>query len=313
VVLGSDGIVDVSAPTGGGQAGAVNVQAQNGTLELLGTLRGTAGEGRRSGSFTLDAAGLAGGSLRDLDARLNAGSFNEARSYRLRTGDVAVDGAASARTYRVTADQGSITVTGAIDASGATGGSIDLAAAGSLVVAGGARLRVAGQDFSSAGQGGRITLTAGAPRDGVADLSAQLDVQDGSTLDLSVASAQADSAFYGRLTGTVHLRAPRLAGGTDLAMAPIAGTIINASSILAEGFQVYDLTATNGTITSAVQGAVRADAETFLGAAGVTTDGLHRPARPFAGCRSARVWRVPGPRPGCGNHPPHRQPHPRRQ
>ena len=273
VGIGTEGIVDVSALPGGGQAGSLTVHAENGRLDLLGTLRGSAGEGQSTGGFALDVGNLPGGGLSDLDARLNDGGFNEARSYRLRSGDVAVDGLARARLYRVAADEGSIMVSGTIDASGATGGTIDLAATGSLTVAGGARLLAAGRDFNSAGQGGRITLTAGAPRDGTVDPSAVLDVQAGSTLDLSVAAAAADSGFYGRLTGTVHLRAPRSAGGTDLALAPIGGRILNASRILAEGFQVYDLSGTAGTLTPAVQAAVRADAEAFLGAAGTTTDG----------------------------------------
>jgi hypothetical protein len=273
VRLAAGGIVDVSAPAGGGQAGSIEVQAQDGGLDLLGVIRGTAGDGRRTGSFSLDAASVAGGSLRGVDARLNDGAFNESRQYRLRTGDVAVDGPAVARLYRVAADQGSITVTGQIDASGTTGGAIDLAAHGNLVVDASARLSVAGQEFNSAGQGGRITLTAGATRDGISAPSALLDVRSGAVLDLSVFDAAADSAQYGRLTGTVHLRAPRSADGTDVSVAPVSGTIVNASSILVEGFRVYDLTSTNGTITAAVQQAVRSDAEAFLGASGTTTAG----------------------------------------
>ena len=178
---------------------------------------------------------------------------------------------ALARLYRVTADSGSITVSNTIDASGATGGTIDLSAGGSLTVASGARLDASGDRFSNAGKGGSISLTAGASRDGVIDPAAMLDLQSGSTIDLGVASNTADSLFYGLLTGTLHLRAPRNATQTDLALAPVNSTIVGASSILAEGFQVYDLTATTGTITSDVQTGIRTDAETFLGAAGTTT------------------------------------------
>ncbi len=272
VVLGEGGAIDVSAPEAGGQAGSINIEAHDGRFDLLGSITGTAGEGRRTGSFTLDAASVAGGSLAAIDERLNDGSFTEARHYRLRTGDVRIDGTAVARDYRVSADQGAITVTGAIDASNTTGGAIDLAAAGSLTVADGARLTVAGRDFNSAGQGGRITLTAGAPRDGVSDPAAVLDLQTGSLLDLSVEAEQPDSAFYGRFAGTVHLRAPRTAAGDDLAMAPIGATIHGPSNLLVEGFRIYDLTSTDGAITSAVQNSIRSDAQAFLGEAGATTD-----------------------------------------
>ena len=74
-----------------------------------------------------------GGALGVIDAALNAGSFTESRQYRLRSGNVIVDGAAVSHLYRVTADQGSLTVTGTIDASGTTGGTIELAANGSLI------------------------------------------------------------------------------------------------------------------------------------------------------------------------------------
>ena len=271
VVLGSGGAVNVSAPAGGGHAGTLNVSAQAGSFEFQGSILGSAGAGRRTGSFTLDTAGVAGGALGVIDAALNAGSFTESRQYRLRSGNVIVDGAAVSHLYRVTADQGSLTVTGTIDASGTTGGTIELAANGSLILANGSLLDASGDDFSHAGKGGSISLTAGTQRNGLIDATALLDLRSGATLDLRVAANNADSPFLGQLTGTLHLRAPRNAAQTDLALAPLNGSILGSSSILAEGYRLYDLTGTNGTITSAVQTSIRTDGETFLGAAGSTT------------------------------------------
>ena len=273
VVLGVGGTVDVSAPAGGGNAGGINVRAQNGGFDLLGVMKGGAATGRRAGSFTLDAGRLAGGALSAIDSRLNDGSFTQAREYRLRAGDVLIDGAAKAALYRVTADRGTITVTGRLDASGVTGGVIDLAAGGSLVVAAGAEMSVAGASFNAAGQGGRISLAAGSSRDGVAGTDARLDLQTGSVIDLSVAEAGVGSESLGRFTGTLHLRAPRNADGTDLGVAPINGTIRNASSIVVEGYKVYDVTDGTGVISGAVQSGIRTDAQAFLGEAGTASVG----------------------------------------
>jgi len=273
VVLGAGGVLDVSAPAAGGRAGVINVQAQDGGFELQGAINGNAGAGRRTGSFTLDVARVAGGSLGGVDARLNDGGFTESRQYRVRTGDVVVDGTATSRSYGVTADQGSMTITGMIDAAGATGGEIDLAAGGSLVVASGARLDAAGGSFTNAGQGGSISLAAGSQRNGVMDPSAVLGLQTGSFIDLRVAGASVEDEFYGRVTGTLHLRAPRNTAGTDLALAPLNAEIRGASSIVVEGYRLYDLTDTAGAITAAVQGGIRTDADAFLGAAGTMIDG----------------------------------------
>ncbi len=271
VVLGSKGVVDVSSGSGLGNAGTLNVSAKAGTFDLSGTIMGSAGAGSRTGSFTLDTASLAGGSIASVDAVLNAGSFTESRQYRARSGDVTISGLAVAGIYRVAADRGSILVNGTINASGITGGTIELSANGSLVLASGSRLDASGQDFTNAGKGGRITLSAGTQRDGVIDPAAVLDLGAGSIIDLSVDSNGADSLFYGQLTGTLHLRAPRNATQTDLALAPINSSIVGASSIVAEGYKLYDLTSTTGTITSAVQTSVRTDGETFLGTAGTAS------------------------------------------
>jgi hypothetical protein len=79
--------------------------------------------------------------------------------------------------------------------------------------------------------------------------SAELNVATGSTIDLSVAAANAGSAQRGQFSGTLHLRAPQNAAFNDVLVSPINGSIIDASSILVEGYRLYDLTASGGTIT----------------------------------------------------------------
>src|SRR5262249_9374975 len=144
--------------------------------------------------------------------------------------------------FDLSVDQGSINVTGTIDASGVTGGSIDLVAGGSIILESGSLLTVAAERFNNAGKGGAVLLAAGSETGGVIDPSALLDIQTGSTIDLSVASNTAGSAALGDFTGTLHLRAPQNSSNTDLRMNPINGTIVGASAITVEGYKIFDAT-----------------------------------------------------------------------
>ncbi len=256
VSLAAGSTLSVTAPGTAVNAGAISIAAPAGTFTAAGAMAGA------GGSFSLDVGRVAGESIAGLDTSLNAGGFTLSRSIRVRTGNVVVDGPATAQSFNLSADQGAITVTktGVIDASGATGGSIALAAGGSVTVQAGAKLTVAGQDFSDAGKGGSISLeTRGSG-------GATIDVQTGATLDLSVATQAAGSAALGDFSGTLHLRAPQNAAGTDLQIAPLNGTILGASSIVLEGFKIFDLSAATGaTITSAVQADVLANGTAFAG------------------------------------------------
>ncbi|GAA4339743.1 hypothetical protein GCM10023144_38300 [Pigmentiphaga soli] len=182
VLVVQGAVLDLSDPQGGGK---LSVTVPEGSFGLQGAARG--------GSFVLDT-----GTIPDfgaLQGGLNDGGFAASRDLRIRNGDVLVDGVTRTRSFTLSADRGAITVTGTIDASGATGGSISLSAAGDVVLASGSRLSVAGEDFDGAGKGGAIFLSAGAHReeDGqdVSDPDAVLDIQPGSFIDLGVASASA--------------------------------------------------------------------------------------------------------------------------
>ena len=323
LLAGSD--VSVGAHADGGDAGYFNVRSPGGVFNIAGTLDGSAGAGRTSGSFTLDAGSVADfDTLRtDLD---NAGFFQE-RNLRVRTGDVTVAGTTRVRDYALSADAGDITVTGIIDASGETGGRISLVTSRNLTLADGSVLTVAAEKFSNAGKGGHIALEAGSAINGVGNTAALLDLQSGSRIDLSVkeflpgsyTQAQSNlligdsdtldslaeaylpaadeavyrtafkqrvaelnaldlltedplvlfrprdgvpdeqrtallipgsSAFYGQFEGILHLRAPRTSDGEGMGLAPLSSTIVGASSILAEAFKVYDLSAAGGSMTS---------------------------------------------------------------
>ena len=279
--LGAGSQINVAAEAGGGDAGRLSIRTPNGNFSLAGGLTATGGSGGLHGSFLLDA-----GSLSDfgtLNTLLNVASFTEARAIRVRSGDVLVDGYARARNFHLSVDQGAIWVSGVIDASGPTGGSIILQANGDVTLLGGSLLTVAGQRFSNAGKGGSVTLEAGAQRNGV-EGPGFVDIQAGATIDLSVASkvslnanpvldadTPGSSAWFGQFSGKLHIRAPQNAAHTDLQVQPLAGTIIDPSSILIEGYRLYDLTDSGGTISTAVQNQILSDGQAFLGAVGTTT------------------------------------------
>ncbi|HEX8295063.1 MAG TPA: hypothetical protein VF593_02100, partial [Chthoniobacteraceae bacterium] len=256
------------ASAGLGKAGTLAIDAANGTFVNEGVLSGKAAEDEDSGSFLLDVGSA--GTYASLNDPLQTGGFFAERNLRIRLGSVTIDGTTRARDFTLSADQGSINVTGLIDASGRTGGRIVLVSGGSLTAEAGSRLTVQADEFSSAGKGGSIRLEAGAAINGVSDPTALLDLRSGSTLDLGVGSYvagtytdPASSAFRGQFQGTLHLRAPR--AGNDIQIATLAGDIAGASSILAEGFRIYDRTGI-GTLDNALRNAIHADSAAYLNA-----------------------------------------------
>jgi len=253
----ADGTVSVSAPTEGSDAGQLTVSAANGNFTSTGSVLGKAGTGGHGGSFNLTIGSLA--ALSPLETVLQTGGFDYAQSIRVRNGNVLVDGTVKSHTFDLSADQGAITVTGTVDASGQRGGTIALVANGGVTLSSTAILDAGGQTFDAAGKGGSVRLeTRGAS-------GATIDIQTGSTIDLSVASQAASSAAAGQFGGTLHLRAPQVSGNTEVAIRPINGTVLGASSIVVEGYNVFDLTASGGAITDAVKTNVFNNATTFVG------------------------------------------------
>ncbi len=268
-------VIDLAADSGGGDAGHLGISTPNGILTLDGELIGKGGKDGLNGSFDLDVGILP--ELGSLSSVLTEASFAESQSIRVRFGDVLVDGNTKASNFRLSADRGGISVSGTIDTSGDTGGSIRLIANGDIALSGGAVLDASGVIFSSSGKGGDIHLEAGSQVDGVAG-NGTLYLLEGSIIDLGVeafvegdALTVGSSASKGQFTGTLHLRAPRTEDGSDLQVFALGSEIRGVSHIQVDGFRVYDLTSQGGNITASEQASVRADAESFLGEAGVTT------------------------------------------
>ena len=259
----SSGSLLLAAQAGAGDAGTLSVNASQGVFVLDGALTGQAGQGGQGGAFSLDVGTLS--SLGTLDARLNAAGFTESRSVRVRTGDVLMDGSASAHVYTLSSDTGAITVSGMINASGKTGGQVMLAADHGVTLTNGSKITVAAQQFDSAGKGGTISI-----ENRGADGSV-IDLQTGATLDLSVAANTLASAAAGNFTGQLHLRAPQNATQSDLLINPVNAGIIGASQILVEGYRVF--TPAGGMIDT-VETVVAQNATTFTAHTGdVSTAG----------------------------------------
>jgi filamentous hemagglutinin len=268
-------LLAVSSPLGGGAAGSITVSSPRGIFTDGGTLLGSGGSG---GNFSLDAVGVP--RFTELGNALNDGGFSGARSLRVRSGDLTVSGTTRVTAFRLTLDSGSITVDGVIDASGVNGGSIDLLASGNIDLDSGTLLDVSGASFDNAGKGGSVSLEAGSAVGGVADQTAAISIAAGSAVDLRVedykpgdAADPSSSAFQGRFTGTLSLRAPRTGAGagSGIGIGEIQGDILGASSILAEGFKIYQ--AATGTITSSIQSQIHSEASAYLGASGSSSAG----------------------------------------
>ncbi|WP_395718910.1 filamentous haemagglutinin family protein [Prosthecobacter sp.] len=271
VTIGTDGLLDLSAQTGGGNAGTLSVKAAN-QFVLNGTL---AGQGASTGSFDLDVGTLT--SFADLNTRLNAGAFTASRELRVRTGGIAIDGTVNARRFLIALDSGALTVNGTINASGSTGGRIDLIASGGVTLANGSTLNVRGQNFDSAGKGGAIWIESTG--------TGSISIATGSSLDLRVDAKTVSSASRGQFSGKVHLRASQNATFNDLLINPIGGSFLDASSIEIEGFRVYAFNQTNVIL--------RAGTATIAGE-GLNTTTIHNNNTSFMANHNAMITRLFG-------------------
>src|SRR5262249_3663098 len=187
VVVQPGAVVDVSAPQGG-DAGTVSASAPVGTLQFQGTLLGSATAGNSGGTFQADANSLA--NLPVLIANVASGGFTGAQSYHASTGDITVGAGDTITAKQVTlvADTGSITLNGTINASGASGGRVDLDAGDLLSLGAGSRILASGPSQGAAptgpySHGGLVRLSTSSTAPGVVTLSfdpsAAIDVSAG--------------------------------------------------------------------------------------------------------------------------------------
>lgn len=253
VDIQSGAVVDVSAAAGG-DAGSINIAATNGAVSVAGELRGRANTNYAQGSFTLDAKSLTGtttNALTELNDILTDGDFTTLRDMRIRTGDleIAADVAgakvrATAQTFRLTADGGSIDVYGKVDASGTSGGTILLAAKNDLTLRAGVVGALLDAHASGTGEsGGKVTLETSETRVNGIQMAAG---------KIELGNQYIDVHGDGNTGGSVLLRAPRNVANTDVNVVNSAnGTPMNVSTganVTVEAFKTYE--STNGTLTN---------------------------------------------------------------
>lgn len=223
VSLAAGSTIDVS-PATGGSGGSLSIAARGatGTMTLDGTLTGQ-GSANQGSTFRIDAQNF--GDFSALNRMLNIGGFSGERSVRLRgAGDLVVAaGAANAITAHqvsLEADQGSVIVQGTIDASGANGGSVLLAASNNVDVSG----SIDAHATAAKGTGGKVELDVGTA-------SGRLSLDAASEINVSGAKA-----------GSVLLRVPRssvsllTSGGNGVAL---NGRILGSDKTTLEAFSVY--------------------------------------------------------------------------
>jgi filamentous hemagglutinin len=238
IVIDQTAVVNVSAQ-GDADAGKVSLSATSGVVQLQGQLDGRALGTGQGGALEVDVGSMP--SVVAIDQQ--AAGFSQSRSYRVRTGDVAIDGtgaqALTAKQVIVSADQGAIDVTGTINANSTKSGSIALYAAGDLTLQNGAVLSA---NSSQAGaEGGKVTLATSA---------GSLNLNQGSTIQVAAGSGGAG--------GSVNLRAPRTGSGsgTGVAVNSLQTDIVGAQSTVLEAFRVYNnvTTLTSGSGTGSTLG-----------------------------------------------------------
>jgi len=259
VSVASGAAVDVAGATSSdgkvsGAAGSLNISAPQGQFAYAGgTLKGGAASGQLQGNFTLDVgSGLGGAGFTALDTLLGSSGFTGALSLRTRTdSSVNIDTTVDASSFVLSADQGTITVSGTISTSGGNalntgGGPIQLWAGTGLTIAPGAQLLAnagapgpVGVNGSPAiAQGGDITL-------GTA--SGYLAIDGGSAQKPTLISMQGGGGADS--DGTLTLRAPRTPDDSTVQIQvqdPQNLTIASRQAVIVEGFKVYSATDLGG-------------------------------------------------------------------
>jgi filamentous hemagglutinin family protein len=280
------GLITVSATHGGSSQAVLNGKMKG---DAFAGASGTGGTMPKQGRFSLDAdrvvrleaaqtAGLDAAQIAQLEAqsvatrfgalndRLNATGFTESRQFRVREGDVTLASGNSlvAHDVQIAADDGNVTLGGTIDATGPKGGSIQVYAAaasagngkGRVQIESTARLDASATQAASAaagstGDGGRIVIGT-ATTDG----SQPANTTDGANIAVS-AGARFNVAGSGAgQDGSILLRAPRLSGGNDVALAVTDNTtltdvaavrdgadnVLRHAELVVEGYKVYSST-----------------------------------------------------------------------
>ncbi|VVE00506.1 filamentous hemagglutinin-like protein [Pandoraea communis] len=223
-------VVDVSAKQA--DAGTVSFDAAKGTLSLGGSLLGKADDGFTSGAFGATAGTFA--DFGGLNALLTQGGFFASRSFDQKLGDLVVGNGVKAHSIGISADGGTLTVNGSVDASGAAPGTIRLSGGNGLTLGSSAVLDAHGTILQVDSYGAPIE----AKNRGHVELTAA-----GGTLTLAPGAAIDVSTPGAKHYGDIILNAMRTAETSGDIAIDAAGplTIRGADSVALNGVWTYTL------------------------------------------------------------------------
>ncbi len=230
--------LNLAADARGGNAGTLTLAAAGGGSVMLdGAIAAHAGEGGQAGKVALDIETLP--AFGALNVRLNEAGFNHTREFRVRKGDVLLDGTTIVEHFLLTADAGTVDIAGTVDARAGYGGSI----------------RVIGGDGVSMRDSAR--LLAGA----TGELGSGRVTIEATGGELALAGGVIDVG--GAEGGKVRLRAGQTVDHADVRVGRLDVVVAGARSAVLEGVAVYD----SGSV-DAVKAAAIEDAGTFMANAG---------------------------------------------
>ena len=242
VTVATGALLDVSAPAAGAHGGSITISAPNGNVALQGGLHGTAAAGQAGGSLSVDSRGAI--DLAALATAINAlpNNFGAHIAVRNRSGDqqLAAGTSLSAQSISLSADAGTLTIAGHLDASGASGTRVVLAGGAGVDIEAGATIAA----HSTGATGSQVQLLGGGQllqADGsFAGSGGGVDF-NGGTIDTG--------AGAGGANGTLLVRAQRGANGTDVAIAGSGGTVVQgAGQIEVESVKQYAATAVDAAL-----------------------------------------------------------------
>jgi filamentous hemagglutinin family protein len=266
ILENSGATLDISGAGTAGDAGTLAVSAPMGTATLAGNVLAQAGTGAQGANFSVDAASIASlASLVQTFATATGGTSANSVDIRARTGNLVLASGETLKAAAITleadggngATDGSITLAGTLDASGANGGTVALYGNDQVVLQSGALIDA--HATAAQGSGGDVLISSRVVASPASTLDA-IVLQGGSEIDVT-GGAQGTG-------GSVTLRAPRV--GSDVAITAAAGTVVGTRSL--DGTQPLDpgLGVQNSVIIDAVQvyaetGAVTLDASLASG------------------------------------------------
>ncbi len=252
VIQSALSVINVSAI--GNNAGTLDITATSGQVQIAGTLLGSTTGNFNAGSFDVRAQTI--GDFVALNALLDTGGFYYSRIFDIKQGDLTIAAGTTIRAHdvEISIDNGSLTVAGTIDASGAMPGTIRLSAGDNLELTSTAVLDVHNTVLQIDGYGqpidaenrGTIELTVA---DGTDTSGTNLNNGQGSLLLDAGATINLTSPD-GVARGDLELNVPRTGetSGDIRISAPGPLNISGAETIALNAFWTYAPSDPNGTI-----------------------------------------------------------------